>query len=80
MITRQQFIVLQIIAWILVVSIAWLAARPADSGRPVGGVDHVFIPPGTFTLGCVAGDTLCWEEELPRREYVSNLNAIRNCT
>ncbi|MCB0375442.1 MAG: SUMF1/EgtB/PvdO family nonheme iron enzyme, partial [Sinomicrobium sp.] len=31
-------------------------------------MQYVYIPPGTFTMGCVAGDTLCWEEELPQRK------------
>jgi len=30
------------------------------------GLSYAWIPEGTFQMGCVPGDTSCWEEELPR--------------
>jgi len=35
--------------------------------KVVGGLNFIYIPAGNFTMGCIKGDTLCWEEELPQR-------------
>lgn len=71
--TREQFTFLQIAVWFVVVSIALLAARSPSPGKSVGGLNYVYLPAGSFTMGCIPGDTLCWEEELPRRKV-----AIKN--
>lgn len=34
----------------------------------IGVLEYTFIPNGEFIMGCIPGDTLCWEEELPRRK------------
>jgi formylglycine-generating enzyme len=43
---------------------------PQSSNSQIGKDDlkYLWIPPGKFQMGCVSGDTLCWEEELPRHE------------
>ena len=53
---------------------AWLSgtvwAASSDGGQPTSvnprdGLDYVWIPPGTFTMGCVDGDELCYDREKP---------------
>lgn len=34
--------------------------------NPTDGLEYVFIPAGTFLMGCVPGDTACWKEEKPQ--------------
>ncbi|MFM6408896.1 MAG: formylglycine-generating enzyme family protein, partial [Microcystis sp.] len=43
---------------------------PQSSNSQIGKDDlkYIWIPLGTFQMGCVPGDTLCWGEELPRHE------------
>jgi formylglycine-generating enzyme required for sulfatase activity len=51
-----------------------LAAQPAGSDLEAGavraeskiGLEYVWIPPGTFQMGCVPGDPECTTDELPR--------------
>jgi len=46
------------------------AAPPAGSKRvnSKDGLTYVWIPPGTFTMGCSPGDTECFEQEKPAHE------------
>ncbi|MBL8292791.1 MAG: TIR domain-containing protein [Bryobacterales bacterium] len=42
------------------------APQPGDTRvNPVSGLKDVWIPPGTFTMGCSEGDTECRESEKP---------------
>ncbi len=34
--------------------------------NPVDGLQYVYIPSGSFLMGCVPSDTSCWEEEKPQ--------------
>jgi formylglycine-generating enzyme required for sulfatase activity len=36
--------------------------------NPKDGLDYVWIAPGRFTMGCVAGDASCEDDEKPARE------------
>ncbi len=48
-------------------SLGWLfSGKESASTKKVGDLNYVFIPAGLFTMGCINGDTLCWEEELPQ--------------
>src|SRR5450755_3094110 len=44
-----------------------------ESGRstfrrnPIDGLDYVWIPKGSFTMGCSRGDRACWANEKPPR-------------
>ena len=41
--------------------------RPGETRRnPRDGLQYVWIPPGSFQMGCSPGDTECGAEELPR--------------
>ncbi len=43
--------------------------RPGDvTINPKDGLEYVWIPPGTFTMGCSADDTECNEDERPAHE------------
>ncbi|MGO9275071.1 MAG: formylglycine-generating enzyme family protein [Terriglobia bacterium] len=46
------------------------AARPAGTTKvnPKDGLTYVWIPPGTFQMGCPAGDTECDGDEKPAHE------------
>src|SRR5271163_2497739 len=35
------------------------------SENPKDGLKYVWIPPGTFTMGCSPGDSECFDEEKP---------------
>lgn len=57
------------ITGILLVFIACSKKPDSDLRVNVNAVDsltYVFIPAGEFLMGCVPGDTICWEEELPQ--------------
>jgi formylglycine-generating enzyme required for sulfatase activity len=43
------------------------SAKPASTAltNPKDGLAYVWIPPGTFTMGCSVGDKECFSEELP---------------
>ena len=45
-------------------------AQPAPKTRenPKDGLKYVWIPPGTFMMGCSAGDTECEEGENPAHQ------------
>jgi len=50
-----------------------LDGEPAPSAaevrvNPADGADYVWISAGSFTQGCVEGDSACKDDELPRRE------------
>lgn len=32
----------------------------------VDGLEYIYIPAGSFLMGCVPGDTSCWKEEKPQ--------------
>lgn len=36
----------------------------------VDGLEYVWVPPGTFMMGCVSGDEYCKENEKPRHEVM----------
>ena len=36
--------------------------------NPKDGLKYVWIPPGTFTMGCSPGDSECWDEEKPAHQ------------
>jgi formylglycine-generating enzyme required for sulfatase activity len=45
------------------------SARPGDTQvNPKDGLTYVWIPPGTFTMGCSAGDTDCDGDEKPAHQ------------
>lgn len=39
-----------------------------DKLNPTDGLDYVWIPPGTFRMGCVPGDDVCHDGEKPQHE------------
>lgn len=40
---------------------------PKDTWKnPIDGLEYVFIPPGSFEMGCVPGDKNCLDREKPR--------------
>jgi formylglycine-generating enzyme required for sulfatase activity len=42
------------------------APRPGDTRvNPKDGLTYVWIPAGSFTMGCSPGDTQCWADEKP---------------
>jgi formylglycine-generating enzyme required for sulfatase activity len=52
---------------------ATLTVNPAQGGsqpgtlrvNPQDGLNHVWIPPGTYTMGCSPGDSECYSDESP---------------
>ena len=40
---------------------------PAQQARPPGASAYAYVPPGTFEMGCVAGDRECQDDEKPSR-------------
>jgi formylglycine-generating enzyme required for sulfatase activity len=36
--------------------------------NPIDGLGYVWIPPGTFQMGCSPGDTECYEDEKPPKQ------------
>ena len=34
--------------------------------NPIDGLEYAWIPPGTFQMGCVPGDSNCKDDEKPR--------------
>ena len=61
-----------LIVLVLVAVLTWRAAetsRVAAQGRtkvnPVDGLTYVWIPPGTFRMGCSPGDSECSDDEKP---------------
>ncbi|MBN2371981.1 MAG: formylglycine-generating enzyme family protein [Vicinamibacteria bacterium] len=60
------------LALIMVLSSPGLCAQDpprasAIRSNPTDALEHVYVPPGTFTMGCVAGDGECQEDEKPSR-------------
>ena len=54
----------------VILASAWgLAAQTPTAGRvrvsPQEGSDYVFVPPGGFEMGCVAGESACQADEKP---------------
>jgi len=46
-------------------------ATPAPGSvrvNPKDGLKYVWIPPGTFQMGCLPGDTECFDDEKPAHE------------
>jgi formylglycine-generating enzyme required for sulfatase activity len=49
---------------------------PESGGRKAGttgtgkkdGLKYVWIPPGTFTMGCSPSDNMCWDNEIPAHQ------------
>jgi formylglycine-generating enzyme required for sulfatase activity len=44
------------------------ALRPPPIVNPKDGLTYVWIPPGSFTMGCSPGDTKCYETENPAHQ------------
>jgi len=40
---------------------------PAQKTRPPGASAYAYVPPGSFEMGCVAGDRECQDDEKPSR-------------
>ena len=53
-------------AAIVVLWFAAAVAGAADAGAQATDLPWVTVPPGTFQMGCVPGDTLCLASEHPR--------------
>ena len=54
---------------LLAVAAAGILAGQADNTievNAIDGLEYVWIPPGTFMMGCVPGDTACHADEKPR--------------
>jgi formylglycine-generating enzyme required for sulfatase activity len=54
------------LALAVALTVAAEAPRREDAVRAVDGLDYVLVPAGTFTMGCVPGDT-CEKDETPAR-------------
>jgi hypothetical protein len=52
--------------WVLVANCAGPSVRQGDIwANPKDGLRYVYVPPGTFRMGCSPGDTHCVEDERP---------------
>ena len=68
--TKMKFVLMGMGALILIVAGVWyLAQRGAKKGEvrvnPNDGLQYVWIPPGTFEMGCSSGDNECYDFEKP---------------
>lgn len=68
--SNMKNVVLGGVALVVIVGIIWfLFSRGAKKGEvranPEDGLNYVWIPSGTFTMGCSPGDTECYDFEKP---------------
>jgi formylglycine-generating enzyme required for sulfatase activity len=68
--SKLKFVALAMVALILIVAGVWyFSRRGVKKGEvrvnPRDGLKYVWIPPGTFTMGCSPGDNECYDFEKP---------------
>jgi formylglycine-generating enzyme required for sulfatase activity len=71
--SKMKFVVVALGALILIVAIVWyFSHHGAKKGEarvnPNDGLNYVWIPPGSFIMGCSPGDTECYDFEKPLHE------------
>ena len=68
--SKMKFVVIAVVALILIVAGVWyFAQHGVKKGEvkvnPKDGLKYVWIPPGTFMMGCSPGDNECYDFEKP---------------
>jgi formylglycine-generating enzyme required for sulfatase activity len=59
------FVLAAVAAWQIAGGAAPVAAQAKTKVNPKDGLTYVFVPPGTFQMGCSPGDAECSDEEKP---------------
>ena len=68
--SKMKFVVIALVALILIVAIVWyFSQHGVKKGEvrvnPNDGLKYVWIPPGTFMMGCSPGNNECYDFEKP---------------
>ena len=69
---RYGFYVAFVVAVLLLATIVWIRHTPPAVGKsrinPDDGQRYVYIPPGSFRMGCSEGDKYCYPNESPAHD------------
>jgi formylglycine-generating enzyme required for sulfatase activity len=68
--SKMKFVLMGVVALILIVAGVWFvshhgAKKGEVRANPTDGLNYVWIPPGTFTMGCSPGGNECYDFEKP---------------
>jgi formylglycine-generating enzyme required for sulfatase activity len=71
--SKMKFVAIALVALILIVAGAWyFSQHGVKKGEvrvnPSDGLKYVWIPPGTFVMGCSPGDNECYDFEKPQHQ------------
>ena len=71
--SKMKLVVIAVVALILIIAGVWyFSQHGVKKGEvrvnPKDGLKYVWIPPGTFMMGCSPGDTACADDEKPTHQ------------